>query len=229
MLTKEHLHTLEQRIGYAFSDPALLKRALTHSSFATGDGRDNERMEFLGDAVLELCVSEELFFRFPSMKEGQMTRNRASVVCEAALFEAAQQIGLGEFLLLGKGEDASGGRNKPSILSDAFEAVICAIFLDGGLEPARRFIHGFVLPLLHLGETAFEKDYKTRLQELIHAKTPGRQGAYALVRAEGPDHKKVFTMQAVLDGTVLGEGTGNSKQSAGQEAARIALERLEAK
>ena len=118
MLTKEHLHTLEQRIGYAFSDPALLKRALTHSSFATGDGRDNERMEFLGDAVLELCVSEELFFRFPSMKEGQMTRNRASVVCEAALFEAAQQIGLGEFLLLGKGEDASGGRNEPSILSD---------------------------------------------------------------------------------------------------------------
>ena len=214
MLTREHLHALEQRIGYTFVEPERLRRALTHSSYS-GEGKDNERMEFLGDAVLELCVSEELFFRFPDMKEGQMTRNRASVVCESALFEAAQQIGLGMFLLLGRGEDASGGRKKPSILSDAFEAVICAIFLDGGLEPARAFIHATVLPLLHLGETAFEKDYNTRLQELI-------------VRSEGPDHKKVFTMQAVLDGEVLGEGSGNSKQSAGQEAARIALERLEA-
>ena len=229
MLTREHLSELETRIGYRFSEPDRLRRALTHSSYATGEGKDNERMEFLGDAVLELCVSEELFFRFPHMKEGQMTRNRASVVCESALFEAAKQIGLGEFLLLGKGEDASGGRHKPSILSDAFEAVICAIFLDGGLEPARTFIHRFVLPLLHFGETAFEKDYKTRLQELIHAKTHGRQVTYALAHEEGPDHKKVLTMQAVLDGEVLGEGTGNSKQSAGQEAARVALVRLEAK
>ena len=228
MLTKEHLSELETRIGYTFVQTDYLRRALTHSSYVTGEGNDNERMEFLGDAVLELCVSEELFFRFPNMKEGQMTRNRASIVCESALFEAAKQIDLGSFLLLGKGEDASGGRKKPSILSDAFEAVICAIFLDGGLEPARSFIHRFVLPLLHFSETAFEKDYKTRLQELIHAKTHGRQVSYELVRAEGPDHKKVFTMRAVLDGETLGEGTGNSKQSAGQEAARAALERLEA-
>ena len=229
MLTKEHLSELESRIGYTFVQTDYLRRALTHSSFVTGEGKDNERMEFLGDAVLELCVSEELFFRFPNMKEGQMTRNRASIVCESALFEAAKQIDLGAFLLLGKGEDASGGRKKPSILSDAFEAVICAIFLDGGLEPARAFIHRSVLPLLHFSETAFEKDYKTRLQELIHAKTHGRQVSYELVRAEGPDHKKVFTMRAVLDGETLGEGTGNSKQSAGQEAARAALERLEAR
>ena len=228
MLTKEHLSALEKRIGYTFSDPAHLRHALTHSSFVSGEGGDNERMEFLGDAVLELCVSEELYFRFPHMKEGQMTKNRASVVCESALFAAAKQIGLGEFLLLGRGEDTSGGREKPSILSDAFEALICAIFLDGGLEPARTFIHAYVLPLLHFGEAAFEKDYKTRLQELIHARTHGRQVSYELVRAEGPDHKKVFTMRAVLDGEVLGEGTGNSKQSAGQEAARVALERLQA-
>ncbi len=228
MLTKEHLAALETRIGYAFETPEHLRRALTHSSFS-GDGNDNERMEFLGDAVLELCVSEELFFRFPNMREGQMTRNRASVVCEAALCSAAKSIGLGDYLLLSRSEEASGGREKPSIVSDAFEALICAIFLDGGLEPARAFIHRFVLPLLHLGEIAFEKDYKTRLQELIHARTRGKLVSYALVREEGPDHKKVFTMRAVLDGETLGEGRGGSKQSAGQEAARAALERLKAK
>ncbi len=228
MLTNEHLSALQEHIGYTFRNTAYLKRALTHSSFASGEGRDNERMEFLGDAVLELCVSEELFFRFPDMKEGQMTKNRASIVCESALFLAAKQIDLGAFLLLGKGEDASGGRKKPSILSDAFEAVICAIYLDGGLEPARAFIHRRVLPLLNFRETAFEKDYKTRLQELIHASTHGKQVLYRLVREEGPDHSKTFTMQAVLDDEILGEGSGHSKQSAGQAAAKAALERLEA-
>lgn len=228
MLTNEHLAALEHNIGYTFRNPAYAKRALTHSSYVSGEGNDNERMEFLGDAVLELCVSEELFFRFPEMREGQMTKNRASIVCEPALFEAAKQIDLGRFLLLGKGEDASGGRQKPSILSDAFEALICAIFLDGGLEPARAFIHRFVLPLLNFKETAFEKDYKTRLQELIHAKTHGRQVRYVLAREEGPDHKKLFTMRAELDGETLGEGEGYSKQSAGQAAAKAALERLNA-
>ena len=227
MLTNEHLQELEQRIGYAFAEHAYLKRALMHSSYVPGVGGDNERMEFLGDAVLELCVSEELFFRFPDMQEGLLTKNRASIVCEAALFEAAKQIGLGEYLLLGKGEAASGGREKPSILSDAFEAVICAIFLDGGLDPARTFIHRFVLPQLDLSGAAFEKDHKTRLQELIHARTHGKQVGYVLVHEEGPDHRKVFTMQAVLDGEVLGEGTGGSKQSAGQAAAKAALARLE--
>ena len=227
MLTKEHLTELQKRIGYIFSEPDCLKHALMHSSYVPGVGGDNERMEFLGDAVLELCVSEELYFRFPRMQEGQMTRNRASIVCESALFEAAKQIRLGEYVLLGKGEAASGGREKPSILSDCFEAVICAIFLDGGLEPARTFIHRFVLPQLDLSGKALEKDHKTRLQELVHARTHGRQVAYRLVKEEGPDHKKIFTMQAVLDGEVLGEGTGGSKQSAGQAAAKAALERLE--
>lgn len=227
MLTNEHLNALQERIGYAFREPETLRHALMHSSYTPGDGVDNERMEFLGDAVLELCVSEELFYRFPQMQEGLLTKNRASIVCESALFEAAQGIGLGEYLLLGKGEAASGGREKPSILSDAFEAVICAIFLDGGLEPAREFIHRHVLPLLDLSGAAFEKDHKTRLQELIHARTHGKQVTYVLAREEGPDHDKRFTMQAILDGEVLGEGTGRSKQSAGQAAAKAALERLQ--
>ncbi|MBQ6235590.1 MAG: ribonuclease III [Clostridia bacterium] len=229
MLTKEHLTELQSRIGYSFQNPAYLKRALMHSSYVPGTGDDNERMEFLGDAVLELCVSEELFFRFPNMQEGQLTKSRASIVCESALFEAAKGVGLGEFLLLGHGEDASGGREKPSILSDAFEAVIAAIYLDGGFIPARAFIRRFVLPLLDLSEKIFEKDHKTRLQELIHAKTHGKQVTYRLVGETGPDHDKTFTMQALLDGEILGEGSGRSKQSAGQAAAKDALSRLEAK
>ena len=229
MLTKEHLSELQSRMGYTFLKPDHLLHALMHSSYTPGDGVDNERMEFLGDAVLELCVSEELFFRFPKMQEGQMTKSRASIVCESALFEAAKQINLGEYILLGRGEDASGGRNKPSILSDAFEAVICAVFLDGGLEPARAFIHRLVLPRLDFSRSTFEKDYKTRLQELMHARTHGKQVSYRLVREEGPDHDKTFTMQAMLDDEVLGEGSGRSKQSAGQEAAKAALSRLEGK
>lgn len=229
MLTKEHLTELQDRIGYSFGNPEYLRRALMHSSFVPGVGGDNERMEFLGDAVLELCVSEELFFRFPNMQEGQLTKSRASIVCESALFEAAKGVGLGEFLLLGHGEDASGGREKPSILSDAFEAVIAAIYLDGGFIPARVFIRRFVLPLLDLSEKIFEKDHKTRLQELIHAKTHGKQVTYRLAGEKGPDHDKTFTMQALLDGEILGEGSGHSKQSAGQAAAADALSRLEAK
>ena len=229
MLTKEHLTELQDRIGYSFNNPEYLRRALMHSSYVPGTGGDNERMEFLGDAVLELCVSEELFFRFPNMQEGQLTKSRASIVCESALFEAAKGVGLGEFLLLGHGEDASGGREKPSILSDAFEAVIAAIYLDGGFTPARNFVHRFVLPLLDLSEKIFEKDHKTRLQELIHAKTHGKQVTYRLAGETGPDHDKTFTMQALLEGEILGEGSGHSKQSAGQAAAKDALSRLEAK
>ena len=229
MLTKEHLTELQNRIGYTFEKNEYLRRALMHSSYVPGVGGDNERMEFLGDAVLELCVSEELFFRFPNMQEGQLTKSRASIVCEDALFRAAKSIGLGEYLLLGHGEDVSGGREKPSILSDAFEAVIAAIYLDGGFIPARAFIRRFVLPLLDLSERIFEKDHKTRLQELIHAKTHGKQVTYRLVGETGPDHDKTFTMQALLEGEILGEGSGRSKQSAGQAAAEDALSRLEIK
>ena len=229
MLTKDQITELQDKLGYSFKNTEYLKRALMHSSYVPGVGGDNERMEFLGDAVLELCVSEELFFRFPQMQEGQLTKNRASIVCEPALFEAAKRVDLGNYMLLGRGEDASGGRNKPSILSDAFEAVIAAIYLDGGFAPARDFMHRFVLSLLDLSTPVFEKDYKTRLQELIHAKTHGKQVCYLLIGEEGPDHNKTFTMQAVLDERVLGEGKGHSKQSAGQAAAEDALSRMETK
>lgn len=231
MLTKEHLNQLEQNIGYVFQNPKLLERALMHSSYIANDRnhpKDNERMEFLGDAVLELCVSEELFLRFPTMQEGKMSRNRASIVCESALFEAAKQIDLGSFLLLGRGEERAGGRQKPSILSDAFEAVICAVYLDGGLEPARRFIHTFVLPLLDVrGTECMEKDYKTHLQELLHIRCRGKQVHYQLLKEEGPDHQKVFTIQVLLDDEVIGIGVGGSKQSAGQAAAKDALAKYE--
>ena len=227
MLTKEQINKLQERLGYSFANTELLKRALMHSSYVPGVGGDNERLEFLGDAVLELCVSEELYFRFPDMQEGQMTKNRASIVCEEALSRAAHGVGLGAYLLLGRGEDASGGREKPSILSDAFEAVIAAIYLDGGFAHARDFIHRFVLPLLDLSTPVFEKDHKTRLQELIHARTHGKQVKYVLSGESGPDHDKTFTMQAVLENEVLGVGTGHSKQSAGQAAAADALSRLE--
>ncbi len=233
MIQAEHRAALEAALGYQFQNGAFLERALTHSSFYKSEkGRrepkDNERMEFLGDAVLELCVSEELFFRFPHMQEGQMSKSRASIVCESALFEAAKGVGLGDYLLLSHGEEQGGGREKPSILSDAFEAVIAAIYLDGGWEPAKAFVHRNVLPLLDFtAHPELEKDYKTRLQELVHHKTHGKQVTYRLLNEQGPDHKKVFTMAVVLDDEVLGTGEGNSKQSAGQAAAADALSRME--
>ncbi len=231
-MNTEHVKELEAAIGYTFLNSAYLEQALTHSSFHKAekgkhDSKDNERMEFLGDAVLELCVSEELFLRFPGMKEGQMSQTRASIVCESALSQAAHQIGLGAYLKLGHGEELGGGRNKPSILSDAFEALICAIYLDSGFEQAKAFVHRTVLPLLDMNShQVAEKDYKTRLQEKIHQKTHGKQVQYLLLKEEGPDHKKTFTMAVELEGTILGTGTGNSKQSAGQAAARYALEQM---
>lgn len=231
-MNQNRLADLESALGHSFSNRALLERALTHSSFYKGEkGRrepqDNERMEFLGDAVLELCVSEELYFRFPQMQEGRLSKTRASIVCESALFQAAKGVYLGAFLLLSHGEDLGGGREKPSILSDAFEAVIAAIYLDGGWEPAKAFIRRTVLPLLDFtAQPQLDKDYKTRLQEIVHHETHGKQVVYRMLDEKGPDHQKVFTMAVLLEDRTLGTGEGNSKQSAGQAAARDALERM---
>lgn len=219
---------LEQAIGYTFRDQEILRRAMTHSSYVKKDKRneplDNERMEFLGDAVLELCVSEELFARYPDMREGQLSKTRAGIVCETALAQAARAIGLGSYLLLGHGEEIGGGAEKPSILSDAFEALIAGIYLDGGFPEAKRFIEKYVLPLLDFdGKTYPEKDYKTRLQELVHRKTHGAQVEYRMLGSEGPDHRKTFRMAVCLGDRILGTGEGNSKQSAGQKAAQNAL------
>ncbi len=217
---------LSETLGYTFSNAALLQNALTHTSFVKGDGRHaphNERLEFLGDAVLELCVSEYLYTRHPEMQEGQMTRARARLVCEDALFSAAVALELPAFLRLGNGEELTGGREKPSIVSDALEALIGAIYLDGGLEAARGVILGRILTFLENAHVdAADKDFKTRLQELVQKDHIGSL-RYELVDATGPEHNKLFTMRVLLSEKEIGTGAGSTKQSAGQEAAKNAL------
>lgn len=224
---KQKLNWLEERIGYTFKDKQLVNMALTHTSYVKGDGRaseHNERLEFLGDAVLELCVSEYLYNRFSSYNEGDMTRLRAQTVCEGALFEVAKKLELGTLLLLGRGEDHSGGREKPSILSDAVEALIGALYIDGGMETAKAFIMGFIgVAVQEAVNTGSLKDYKTMLQEYIQKHHMG-QIAYVLTGSSGPDHNKVFNMDVSVAGIVVGSGVGKTKQEAGQQAARAALE-----
>lgn len=221
--------SLMEKIGYQFKNEALLERALSHSSYAMerkAFSADNERMEYLGDAVLELLVSRYLFDAHPEMREGSLTRSRAALVCEGALDRAARRIGIQEALLLGKGEEQYGGRDKPSILSDAFEAVLCAVYLDGGMGEAEKLVRRFVL----IGEAQSGdlpgKDPKTTLQEFVHRDHRNREIRYELLEESGPDHKKSFTMQVFIDGRPMGTGSGLSKQSAGQEAAKAAMERL---
>lgn len=223
------LSPLEDTLRYTFKNRSLLETALTHTSFVKGDGKrqtHNERLEFLGDAVLELCVSEHLYLGHPELQEGAMTRHRARLVCEKALFSAAKTLGIPEHLRLGNGEELTGGRGKPSIVSDALEAVLGAIYLDGGLEPARRVILERVIRLLeeaHVDET--DKDYKTRLQEHVQRDHIGTL-EYECLGETGPEHQKLFTICVRLSGEPIGEGTGLNKQSAGQEAAKSALIRL---
>ena len=226
---QDTLSALEETLEYTFTDRSLLETALTHTSFVKGDGKrqtHNERLEFLGDAVLELCVSEHLYLQQPRMQEGAMTRHRARLVCERALFSAAVTLGIPDCLRLGNGEDATGGRNKPSVVSDAMEAVIGAIYLDGGLEPARHVIIDVVIRLLEdarVDET--DKDYKTRLQEHVQKGHIGKL-TYECKAMSGPEHEKSFTICAMLSGEPIGEGKGKSKQSAGQAAAYDALVKL---
>ena len=216
--------TLEERIGYRFRDQKYLRRALTHSSFSN-ESRDkpesNERMEFLGDAVLSLVVSVAVLRTLAR----DLTKIRASIVCERSLFRFAQEIDLGSELYLGRGEEQMGGRNRPSIVSDAFEALIAAIFLDGGLEPAGQFVLRFVREDL---DTAGEQrgtfvDYKTMLQEIIQ-KNPEEKVTYVLVGENGPDHDKHFAVEVRLNSNVIGRGESRSKKGAEQLAAKEALE-----
>ena len=220
------LNRLQETIGYTFTDPGLLNTALTHTSYVKGENRaagHNERLEFLGDAVLELVVSEYIFTNNPHMDEGLMTRIRSRAVYENALFDAARGIELGKYLLLSHGEEHTGGREKPSILSDALEAVIGAMFIDGGIEPAKRFILGFAVQSVKDAiKTITVKDYKTRLQEHVQQAHIGEL-EYNVINVSGPDHKRVFTMQVVLNGKEYGIGRGSSKQEAGQNAAHATL------
>lgn len=211
---------LEKNIGYNFKNKDLLKTALTHSSYANetkGGLRYNERLEFLGDAVLQLITSEKLFKENPDMPEGRMSKQRAALVCEDALAGYSAEIGLGDYLLLGKGEELSGGRHRPSILADAFEAVTGAVFLDGGMREAKKFVLRFVdAAHLSLG------DFKTLLQEIIQ-KNPGERLSYVVTGESGPDHDKSFNVEVHLNSNVIGKGTGKSKKQAEQAAAKEAL------
>jgi ribonuclease-3 len=223
---QDTLSALEGTLEYTFADRSLLETALTHTSFVKGDGKrqtHNERLEFLGDAVLELCVSEHLYLQQPRLQEGAMTRHRARLVCEHALFHAAVSLGIPAHLRLGNGEELTGGRNKPSIVSDALEAVLGAVYLDGGLEHARRVILEHVIRQLEEARVdEMDKDFKTRLQEHVQK---GHIGTleYECMDETGPEHQKRFTICVRLSGEKIGEGSGLNKQSAGQEAAKSAL------
>ena len=222
----ENLTVLQEQIGYRFKNRALLLQALTHSSFASGECPNNERLEFLGDAVLELCVSKYLFATYPSMAEGVMSRVRASAVCEGSLYRAAQPFRLGEWLRLGRSEERTGGRRKASIVSDAMEAIIGAIYFEGGFEAAERFVLSFAPQAVERAlQDGDAKDSKTRLQELLQ-----RQGNvqidYRLIEERGPDHAKWFTMAVAVGDRELGRGEGHSKKEAEQAAAQMALAAL---
>ena len=220
---------LEEKLHYTFRDKALLENALRHSSFAN-ESRDpaitsNERLEFLGDSVLGFVTAKYLYQHFPEMPEGNMTKLRAELVCEHALHAVAQELELGSHIRLGRGEEHSGGRTRPSILADAVESVIAAMFLDGGIEPAERFILERVLSALDKGMPVRDTDNKTKLQELVQL-TPGQTLSYRVTGESGPDHRKEFTVSVFLNGEAVGSGNGWTNIEAEQAAAGNALEKL---
>lgn len=217
---------LQEAIGYSFRNPELLTEAMTHSSYAHEQHKGmkyNERLEFLGDAVLSIVVSDYIYKHCPELPEGELTKLRASLVCEKSLFDFAKQIDLGSYLRLSNGERRNGGAKRPSIVSDAFEALIAAIYLDGGMEAAKKHILRFVIPEIEQHKNRSFKDYKTALQEIIQ-KNPGEKLEYRLVGSSGPDHDKHFKVEVCLNSNVIGRGGGRSKKEAEQQAAREALE-----
>ncbi|MDP4119686.1 MAG: ribonuclease III [Bacillota bacterium] len=217
---------LQKEIGYEFKDISLLNTALTHSSYANElkhKSACNERLEFLGDAVLSIVVSDYIFNLKPALPEGDLTKLRASLVCEESLSRYAKMIHMGKYLMLSKGERNTNGAERPSILCDAFEALIAAIYLDGGMEAAKKHILRFVVPDIKSKKPVGMQDYKTSLQEIVQ-KNPGEQLTYVLVSESGPDHNKHFVVEVHLNSNVIGRGGGKSKKSAEQQAAREALE-----
>lgn len=217
------MEALEQKLNYRFRDSALLRTALTHSSYANEHRcASNERLEFVGDSVLGMVTAAYLYQRFPELPEGKMTRLRAELVCEQSLWEVAERLGLGQQLLLGRGEESSGGRTRPSILADCVEAVIAAVYLDGGMEPARRIIDTFILSKLDGDAGALMRDWKTELQEIIQQR-PGRVLSYQIYGESGPDHMKRFLAAVQCNDAVIGTGEGRTKKEAEQMAARAAM------
>ena len=219
--------TLEEKMGYAFQDSALLENALTHSSRANesrGKLLSNERLEFLGDSILGMVVADHLYRNHSDMPEGELTRTRAALVCEESLVEVARELELGKYLHLGKGESTGGGRERPSIQADAVEAVLAAIYLDGGIGSARKFIQRYILSR-EIAGLAKPLDHKTALQELVQREN-GQVLQYRLVGEEGPDHNKRFFVEVDLNGKSVGSGSGRSKKEAEQMAAAAAIEAL---
>ncbi len=222
------MQVLEEKIGYNFNNKDILVQACTHSSYSHENNsvKDNERLEFLGDAVLELTVSDYLYNNFPHLSEGQLTKLRASIVCEGNLAKVGRNIGIGNCLKLGRGEEQTGGRLRDSIVSDAFEAIIGAVFLDGGFESAKKILTNLVLTDVEdFDENFVQSDYKTKLQEIIqgHSKKPV---IYNIISESGPDHEKCFISQAMHNGKELGRGKGKSKKDAERAAAYQALKKM---
>jgi ribonuclease-3 len=224
------IDVLQSDLGYAFKDEGLLRQAVTHSSHANEQSRgvrDNEQLEFLGDSVLGFLVSDYLFRAYPNLTEGQLSRLKGFFVSSANLVKYAERVRLGDYLHLGKGEEKTGGRTKQALLVDALEAVLGAIYLDGGIEDARRVMLSFLEP--QLGDVPESDrqltDFKTELQEQLQARQLGR-AEYVVMSVDGPDHQKLFTVEVVLDGASVGHGAGLTKKAAEQAAARQALERI---
>ena len=227
MKETKKLLELEKKIGYKFENFDLLVNALTHSSYANEHHiayrGNNERLEFLGDAVLEVTSSEFLFRTYPELPEGELTKKRASLVCEPTLALCAREIPLGDYLLLGKGEEATGGRSRDSVVSDAMEALIGAIYLDGGFANAKEFIPKYILNDIENKQLFY--DSKTTLQEIVQGRYE-EDVHYVLIKEEGPDHNKSFYVEALLGGRVLGQGCGHTKKAAEQQAAYCAIKKL---
>lgn len=222
------METLEAKLGYSFRDRTLLENALTHSSYANENHSpygSNERLEFLGDSILGMVTADFLYKEHPDLPEGDLTRTRAALVCEESLAEVADRLDLGAYLKLGRGESNGGGRERPSIRADAVEAVLAAVFLDGGLAEARKIIQRFILD--REKEKAASRDYKTALQELVQRES-GQVLTYRLTGESGPDHAKEFTVAVELNGKDVGEGKGRSKKEAEQMAAKAAIETMKA-
>lgn len=223
------IDSLEARLGHSFSRKDIILTALTHSSYANEmrskgcDTIDNERLEYLGDSVLQVVASEYLYFNYPDLPEGEMSKIRAASVCEKALCEFALAISLGSYMMLGHGEEKGGGRSRPSILADAFEALLAAIFIDAGIDKVKAFLLPFIsAKITEIIECGTAKDYKTELQQIIQQEQ-GEILQYVVVGESGPSHKRIFEVEALLNSNVIGKGVGSSKREAEQQAAKQAL------
>lgn len=224
---KSIIMKIEEKLGYTFIDKELLIEAITHSSYSNENGQEiknNERLEFLGDAVLEIIISNYLFRKYKNFPEGKLTRLRSKVVCEEILYDLAFKLNLGEYLLLGKGEELTGGRKRKSILADSVEAIIASVYLDAGINKAQELFLPIFKKYINLAVNGkLNIDYKTRLQELIQKDDSNKKLRYVVYDEEGPDHDKTFYVKVFLDKALIGRGEGKSKKNSEQEAAKIAL------